>query len=615
MLFLWLAASCAAADSAPADNVSSGNPSRTVLSRMTWLREEIARHDRLYFRDAAPELTDFEYDALCAELRSLEKAFPTAVLPAANAGAIADDHSPHFSRHRHRVPMLSLAKTHTTDGVRAFCDAIARLVPAGANATTPALFTVEPKFDGVAVSAVYENGKLVRVLTRGDGQQGDDVTANARRITGIPKALRDSVGETLPRFVEIRGEVYCQFSVFEKQNRALGAAGATPFASPRNFAAGTLKLHDPDEVARRGLSVVFYGTGAVVPDLNGVKTYAKQLAWLREKGLPTVTDTVEAKDAASVMDALRALGKKRSRLPYPVDGAVIKVNPLTLRQQLGSAADAPRWALAFKFPPDRVKSVLESITLQVGATGTITPVAQLKPVRLGGVNVQRATLYNPANITRLDLREGDTVFVERRGDVIPAVTGVDLSLRPATAKVFAFPEKCSTCGMPILLENNGAIARHTNPACPLRIIQRIKRFVSRPHANIAGMGASTTQKLIDAGLVREIPDIYKLSRNSLLSNTRMNAASVDKLLAAIERSRHAEHWRILAGLGIEDVGVSTARKLLTHFGSLRAVATADRPALETSGIPPAAARAIQKFFANKVWSDFAGQFPPPRPPE
>jgi DNA ligase (NAD+) len=580
---------------------------------MAWLRGEIARHDRLYFRDAAPEISDSEYDALCAELRALEKAFPAAVPSGANSAAsaaVGDDHATHFVRRRHRAPMLSLAKTYADDGVRAFCLAVARAAEAGQGAPAQPLFWVEPKFDGVAVSAVYENGRLARVLTRGDGLAGDDVTANARNIVGIPRELRAVAGKAPPRFAEIRGEVYCLFSVFEKQNRALESAGETAFASPRNFAAGTLKLRDSDEAARRGLSVVFYGTGAVEPEPSGVETHGGQLALLREWGFPVPEHARAAGDTAAVLAAVRELEQKRRDLPYPIDGAVIKTNPLALRQKLGSAPDAPRWALAFKYSPERAATTLAAITLQIGSAGAVTPVARLKPARLGGVVVRRATLHNAAHIARLDLREGDTVFVERRGDVIPAVTGVDLRLRPAGAKRFVFPEKCPVCGAPILLENNGAAARHTNPACPLRISPRIRRFASRQCADIAGMGASTTEKLISAGLVREIPDLYKLSRDDLLAKARLSAAASDKLLAAIERSRRAAPWRILAGMGIEGVGAASSQKLLARLGSLRAVAAATAPELEACGIPPAAARATRAFFEDKAWRDFAGQFSP-----
>ncbi|MDR2863478.1 MAG: NAD-dependent DNA ligase LigA [Puniceicoccales bacterium] len=603
---LLACAVCAAAG----DSDENETPQETILR----LRGEIARHDELYFRDATAEIGDLEYDRLKEKLALLEKRFPGAAATGTKTDGIGNDHIPGFARQAHRAPMLSLDKTYEDSGVRAFCDAAQRAQDNNPNKQTAPLFWIEPKYDGLAVSAVYENGKLVRVVTRGDGHSGDDVTANARALAKLPPALAVASGENAaPELVEIRGEVFTTWDNFEKQNRLLAQRGNGTFSNPRNFAAGSLKLRDSTEVHARGLSVVFYGIGALEPKLpSGADTQEALLRRLHTWGLPVPEKTWSAHDAEGALVALRELARLRAKLPFPVDGGVIKINPFSMRLLFADGPTAPRWALAFKFAPERTTTILRAITLQTGHTGRLTPVAELEPVRLGGVMVRRASLHNPAEIARLGLRTGDTVFVERRGDVIPGIAGVDLSRRAANTTPFIFPDKCAACGGPIIVEAGGVVARHDNTACPERIAAAIRHFASRPCMNISGMGPATAGKLVAAGLVRNLPDLYHLSQADLVERAGMGRAAAAKLLAALERSKRAEPWRVLTGIGVEGIGAEAAHKLTAHFGSVRAVAetAAAKGALEGAGINAAAARKLQDFFAIPENRAFAEIFSP-----
>ncbi|HEY8932134.1 MAG TPA: NAD-dependent DNA ligase LigA [Rariglobus sp.] len=524
--------------------------------RIRWLRAEIARHDELYFKKSAPEITDAAYDELKRELATLENMFPeiAPASPAGNAPALGDDRSGDFPVYRHREPMLSLEKTYTETELRAFVTKVQRIL-----GDDHGEFVVEPKFDGLAISVTYEGGKLVRAVTRGNGLEGDDVTANVLTISGLPRTLPASA----PEVVEVRGEVFIDYAEFARINAEREAAGEEPFAHPRNLAAGTLKLTDPAEVAKRRLSLVFYGLGAWQGGVQAPETQQALHALLKVWRLPGV-ERLAVVRRNEVWAAVEALGRERAKLPYPTDGAVVKIDSRAAQRALGSGDDAPRWAVAYKFAPERVTTRLRAITLQVGRTGAITPVAELEPVKIGGSTVARATLHNADEIARRDLRPGDYVYVEKAGEIIPAVTGVDLERRGPDVVKYEFPEHCPSCGT--VLVHEATVERCPNARCAAQVRRRIEYFASRDAVGIGGLGPTLIAKLVTANKAAGVADLYRL--------TREDGVPV-RVLAEIDRSRRAELGRFIFGLGLPGVGRKAATELATRYRSLAALAEAE----------------------------------------
>ncbi|MDX2081697.1 MAG: NAD-dependent DNA ligase LigA [Terrimicrobiaceae bacterium] len=554
--------------------------------RIRELRTEIERHNRLYYEQAAPEISDREFDALLRELAELEAAAPdlsSADSPTARVGGRPLEG---FESVRHLVPMQSLDNTYSAGELQEFLARVRKL----AGGELPR-FSIEPKVDGVAISLLYEDGRLVRAATRGDGVTGDDVTGNVRTIRNIPEKLSGRA----PGRIEVRGEIYLPKAEFARINAERDEEGLPAFANPRNAAAGSLKQLDPAMVARRRLAGIFYGFGAWEgePAPTGSDMIRVFTGW----GLPVSEKFLTAETEADVLSAVEALGEVRHDFAYETDGAVIKVDDLALRTQLGSTSKAPRWAIAYKYEPERATTKLRDITIQVGRTGVLTPVAELEPVVVAGSTVARATLHNADEIARKDIRIGDWVEVEKAGEVIPAVVGVLKDRRTGSERTFEMPSACPACGGPVV--RDGVAWRCESPTCPAQLRRRIEHFAARSAMDIEGLGESLVAQLVAAGLVRGLSDIYRLDREALLGLERMGEKSASNLLEAIDASRSRPLWRLLHGLGIPHVGVSSARDLAARFRTIDALAAADIPTLlSVEEIGDIMADAIHAWFRN-----------------
>jgi DNA ligase (NAD+) len=554
----------------PAANVW-GMDSAQARERIAVLRAEVARHDELYHRRARPEISDTDYDRLKRELADLEAAHPEAAGGDSPTSRVGDDRAEGFKSWRHRVPMQSLDNTYSEAELREFHARLARLLD-----REELDYVVEPKIDGLAVSLTYEDGRLIRAVTRGNGVEGDDVTANALTIRSLPRQLRRAPRSDLPGSIDIRGEIYLTLAEFRRINQEREEAGLEPYANPRNLAAGTLKQLDPAEVAARRLEIVLYGLGYAEPAPGPAETQSAFIERVRAWGLPTVEKIWTARGIEAVWAAVRELEGLRGGFAYATDGAVVKLDSLALQREAGSTSKAPRWAMAYKFAAERAEAKLRAITIQVGRTGVLTPVAELEPVILAGTTVSRATLHNADEIARKDIRVGDVVRIEKAGEVIPAVVSVDLSRRPADSAPFAFPLTCPACGTRVERREGEVAMRCPNPDCDAQVRRRVWHFASRACVDIEGLGEATVEALVGKGWVRTPADLYRLRREDLLTLGKDVAKSTDKLLAAIEAGKRAELWRYIHGLGIPHVGAAAAKDLAARFGGLEALAAARR---------------------------------------
>lgn len=564
------------------------------------LRSEIARHDALYHRQAAPEISDADYDALKRKLRALEATFPDSAREVPALAEVGDDRSGLFKTYRHRERMLSLEKAYTETELRAFAARVAK-----AAGRKDVALVVEPKFDGLAVSVTFENGRLVRAVTRGNGIEGDDVTTHVAAIAGMPPGLAraetgaagSAPGVKVPAVVEVRGEVYVPFAEFQRVNAEREAAGEATFANPRNLAAGTLRQLDAAEVARRGLAVVFYGIGACEPQASRPATQRELHERLRAWGLPGVGETWTATGMDEVWRAVQAVERGRAGWAFPTDGAVVKVDEWALQQELGVGESAPRWAVAYKFATERVETRLRAITIQVGRSGVLTPVAELEPVVLAGSKVARATLHNRDEIARRDVRVGDFVYVEKAGEIIPALVGVNRARRPADATPFVFPTACPACGTTVVQRAGESAVRCPGVACPAQLRRRIEHFASKAGVDIEGLGPVMIDALVERGTVKTLADIYRLRREDIRVDGKNAGKAADRLLAAIEASKRADLARVICALGIPQVGAVAARELARECGNLETVV-----ALGTQAVPAGtstAQRAAAAYFSEE----------------
>jgi DNA ligase (NAD+) len=537
--------------------------------RAAALRKEIEEHNRRYYEEAAPTISDREYDRLYRELVELEERFSQLSTPESPTHRVGGEALKAFSQITHRVPMLSLDNTYSEEDVGAFYRRIEKLLP---NEKIPVV--VEPKVDGVAVSLLYEKGRLQYAATRGDGTTGDDITQNIRTIRSVPKELKGNA----PRLFEVRGEVFMTKKGFAKLNAERSEAGLPVFANPRNSAAGSLKQLDPTIVAQRPLGVIFYGTGAI----GGIELthHSELFPLLKKLGLPCSERWWTAQSLEEILRAIHELEKVRHDFVYETDGAVVKVDAFAQRHSLGMTAKSPRWAMAFKYEAERVETKLLDILIQVGRTGALTPVAALEPVVVSGSRVARATLHNEEEVTRKDIRIGDTVVIEKAGEVIPAVVSVRTDLRNGSEKKFRMPAKCPVCGSKVVKEEDQVAVRCVNAQCPAQLKRRVEHFASRGALDIEGLGEAMVEQLVEHKLVREVSDIYRLTSAQLSELERMGEKSVSKLLDAIERSKQQPLWRLLFGLGILHVGVSAARALADHFPNLDALMQASPEELQ-----------------------------------
>lgn len=511
---------------------------------------------------------------------------------------VGDDRTEGFQTYRHRQPMQSLDNTYSEAELREFHARLTRLLEREELA-----YVVEPKIDGLAVSLTYEQGRLVRGVTRGNGVEGDDVTVNLRTIRSLPDRLRAAGGAPIPDVVEVRGEVFMTLQEFARINQEREEAGEALYANPRNLAAGTLKLLDREEVAARQLDIVLYGLGFCEPAEALGETQAGYHALVRAWGLPTVEKIWPANGIDEVWAAVQELDRMRHDFSYATDGAVVKLDSFRLQREAGRTSKAPRWAMAYKFAAERAETQLKAITIQVGRTGVLTPVAELEPVQLAGTTVSRATLHNRDEIARKDIRVGDYVSIEKAGEIIPAVIGVNLERRTPECVPYQYPDRCPVCDTPVVQFEGEVALRCPNYECPVQVRRRVQHFVSKGCLDIDGLGVAMVDTLVEKGWVRSLADIYRLRRDDLLSLGKSVEKSTDKLLAAIEASKHAELWRVIHGLGITHVGAAAAKDLAKHFGSLEALMNAryedfigEKKASRISGIGETMALAIIAHF-------------------
>ncbi|SPA24839.1 DNA ligase [Cupriavidus taiwanensis] len=579
-------------------------PADAAASRVAWLREELDRHNYQYYVLDAPTVPDAEYDALFSELMALELEHPELQTPDSPTQRVGGEPLAAFDSVRHRVPMLSLNNAFADDDVLNFdrrcAQGLGRSAPAAGeadlfSAADAVEYACELKFDGLAMSLRYEDGRLVQAATRGDGETGEDVTVNVRTIKAIPLKLRGQA----PAVLEVRGEVFMFRRDFDKLNARQAEAGEKTFVNPRNAAAGSLRQLDPRITARRPLSFFAYGLG----ELQGVErppTHSAMLDGFAALGLPVCKDRAVVEGAQGLLDFYRDIGKRRDELPYDIDGVVYKVNALAEQERLGFVSRAPRFALAHKFPAQEMTTIVEDIEVQVGRTGAITPVARLRPVFVGGVTVTNATLHNEDEIRRKDVHVGDTVIVRRAGDVIPEVVAVVAERRPADARAFVMPTACPVCGSHIEKLEDEAIARCTGGLiCAAQRKQSLLHFAQRRAMDIEGLGDKLVEQLVDQGIVRTPADLYKLGVAKLAALERMADKSAANLVAAIDKSRATTMNRFIFALGIRHVGEATAKDLARHFGKLDALMVADEAALlEVNDVGPVVAQSIAHFFAE-----------------
>jgi DNA ligase (NAD+) len=572
------------------------------------LQAEIAEHDRRYHGEDAPTISDAEYDALRRRYTALEEAFPQLASADSANRKVGAAPSEKFAKVRHRVPMLSLGNIFADEEVEEFCARVRRFL--GLTDGAPLDVVAEAKIDGLSCSLRYENGELVQAATRGDGYEGEDVTANVRVVEAIPKRLKGA-----PKVFEARGEVYMRHADFAALNARQAAAGKPVYANPRNFAAGSLRQLDPRMTAERPLAFFAYAWGEFSEPFASTQFGAIEA--MHRFGLPTNPMTKLCHSATEMLAQYRSIEEKRATLGYDIDGVVYKVNDLALQQRLGFVSRSPRWAVAHKFPAEQATTIIEAIGINVGRTGALTPLAKLKPVTVGGVVVSNATLHNEDEIERKDVRVGDTVLIQRAGDVIPQVLAVVLDKRPANSKPYVFPETCPICGSAALREidektgEKDVVRRCTGTLiCPAQAVEGLKHFASRNAFDIEGLGEKLIELFFTEGLIRAPADIFTLKtrdgqgRPPLREWEGFGETSARNLFNAIDARRTIPLNRFLFALGIRHVGETNARRLARHFGdwdSLRAAARVENAAEELSGvggIGPVVAEAIADFFAE-----------------
>jgi DNA ligase (NAD+) len=566
-----------------------------ALQRITELREQIHHHDYLYYVEARPEVSDAEYDRLMVELRALEADFPELITPDSPSQRIGGTPVEAFKPVEHRVAMLSLDNATTPAELREFEARMGRVLP-GARFS----YVAEPKIDGLGVALVYERGRLVRGATRGDGRVGEDVTQNLRTIRSLPVVLKGRLAASPD--LEVRGEVFIPRAEFEKLNRALEDTGESTFANPRNAAAGAVRQKDPGVTARRPLDIFLYHVGHA----EGVTftTYTETLDALREAGFRTNPRAERCASMDDVIAYCARLEAERDQLGYDADGAVVKVDTLEQQRRLGSTTHHPRWAIAFKFAARQATTVVQAIEVNVGKTGALTPVAKLAPVELAGVVIRNVSLHNEDEIRRKDVRVGDTVLIERAGDVIPYVVQVIAGKRPPDSGPFRFPDRCPACAGLAYRPEGEAYWRCMNSACPAQLKERLRHFGSRRAMDIEHLGESTIDQLVDRKRVRDFADLYTLRGDEVAELERFAEKSAENLVAAIAASKSRGLARLLNALGIRLVGERVATVLAGRFGTMEHLVRASADSLaEVHGVGPHIAKSLTTFFADETNRD------------
>ena len=585
----------------------------SVREQIESLRASIRRHDALYYVHATPEITDLEYDKMMRQLKELEAAHPEFDSDESPTRKVGGAPIAGFVTVEHRVPMLSIDNVYNETELAEFGQRVSKLLGG-----KPCEWLVEYKVDGVALSLIYENGKLVRAVTRGDGRRGDDVTHNARTMGGVPLQLQDlSVPETeskkgtrqslfddaenaIPSVLEVRGEAYISNSDFAKLQLASAERGEEPLKNSRNATAGGIKLLDPTQCAERRIRFFAHSVGS----LEGATftTHGEFLKRIEQLGIPTVPRTAVLSSFEAAVEYCQTLMQDLHTLDFEVDGLVLKVNDLALRQELGSTSKAPRWVVAFKWEKYEAETRVADITVQVGKTGTLTPVANLQPVEIAGTTVSRASLHNKDEIDRLGIQIGDWVIVEKAGKIIPHVVRVEAHRRDGTEKPFQFPTECPECKTHVEQDEGGVYIRCPNPTCPAQLREALRYFASRAAMDIEGLGTKLIEQLTENQLLNSFADIYRLQsrRSEMLKLERLGEKSVDNLLAGVQASRQRPLWRLLTALNLRHVGTRTAQLLADRFGSMDAIMEATESQLaEVEEIGDVIAKSVHAFFASE----------------
>ncbi|MDR1456713.1 MAG: NAD-dependent DNA ligase LigA [Puniceicoccales bacterium] len=565
-----------------------------IRRRFASLEMAIINHDRLYYGESLPEISDWEYDQLKKEYGELLKKY-TFLRARMRTLRVGDDRKSGFRKVPHRVPMLSLGNTYNIGELEAFVQRIYD------NADGAASFVIEPKIDGAALSLIFENGLLIQGITRGNGSEGDDVTRNVHTVIGLPHFIGV---KDVPQLLEVRGEIYIALADFEEINEQRQRDGLDVFANARNLAAGSLKLLDPTMARGRRLRFIAYEIGACS---RAFSTHEEVLRFLADCEIPTNSYRL-AQKFADIWAAVEYYDRERKFYPFATDGAVIKVNEHVLRDKLGTISSAPRWAMAYKYPPERVFTRLLSIELNVGRTGIVAPVAHLEPIHICGTVVRHATLHNANEIARKGIRIGDYVILEKAGEVIPAIVGIVLERRSSDTKPFIYPEFCPACGAPLKRLDGEVAYRCLNPNCPPQISRRLEHFASKQALDIDTLGPQRIGQLRDAGLLEQFSDIFRLSKAALLQLSHIRDKSANALLEAIEIGKQRPLWRLLHGLGIPHIGVQTAKLLARRWASMDKLMAATREELRCcDGIGDIVAASVHSFFTDVANRQLIGE--------
>lgn len=552
------------------------------------LRREIEEHNYRYYVLAQPVISDYEFDQLMKRLEELERQFPDLITPDSPTQRVGGAPLKEFATVTHEIPMLSLDNTYSYDELREFDNRVRKVV-------AKPIYLVQQKVDGVAVSLRYENYRFASGATRGDGYHGDDITMNLKTINSIPLRLRKDLSG-FERF-EVRGEVYLSRQEFARLNKEREEEGLPVFANPRNAAAGTLKLLDPREVKKRKLECFIH----TIPKPPGhCVRDSETIEFLKELGFRITPPSLLFDDIEGVIEFCDRWQTEKAKLPYDVDGMVIKLDRFADREELGTTEKSPRWAVAYKYPPEAKQTRVRRIVLNVGRLGTVTPVAELDPVFLSGTTVTHATLHNIDEVARLDVREGDTVVVHKAGEIIPQVLKVVKEKRPPGATKFRMPGKCPVCGTKLFKEADEVAWRCVNASCPAQLVARLLHFGSRAALDIEGLGEKLATQLVETGLVQNFADLYDLKLEQLVTLERMGKKSAENLLRALEESKSRPFYRVLFGLGIRHIGLHAARLLAQHFGSIdRLMAAKDEEVAQIPGIGTAVAESLKNFFSDR----------------
>jgi len=555
---------------------------------ITKLHAEIAKHDRLYYKDATPSIDDQAYDRLKTELAILEAASPEFNFGDSPTQSVGDDRLEAFASYTHRMPMLSLDNTYSMEELIEFGRRLEKRFP-----EQTLNYLVEPKIDGVAVSLSYEQGKFVRAVSRGNGTEGDDITSNVRPIAGLPNTI-----ENAPDLLEVRGEIYMRHEEFERINAIREAEGQQLYANPRNLAAGTIKLLDPAEARERKLDMVLYGVGACEP-ARFFSHQAEIQKKLKRWGFSVLEKIWLTDGIEQAWLSIKELDSLRQNFTYPTDGAVVKLDDFRLQDEAGFTSKAPRWAIAYKFEAERAETLLKEISLQIGRTGAVTPVAILQPVQLAGTTVSRATLHNEDEIRRKDIRPGDTVLVQKAGEIIPQVLSVIESKRPADSQPFDFGAHLESLGIVAERDPTEAVWRITRKDDPIRQQRALQHFASRVCMDIENLGTAVVEQLVSRGLAKNQADLYTLDTEQLLELEKFAEKSATNLIAALEVSKTRALWQLIHGLSIPHVGKQSAKDLEAHFESLDAIASATEEQLEeVDGVGSIMAQSLHAWFSE-----------------